>query len=79
MDQLNVGVRRLERGSLLWNLPNKPPGRTGVSRAGIYQMIRDGLFPKPLSIGPRAVAWDSAEVDAWINSRARASNEAAVS
>ena len=38
--------------------------RTGKSRSSIYQGINDGTFPKPVRIGPRAVAWIEAEIEA---------------
>jgi len=31
--------------------------RTGLSRSTIYQYIKDGVFPKPVPLGPRAVGW----------------------
>ena len=41
---------------------------TGMSRSGIYAaMARD--FPKPVKLGPQAVAWRQSEVQAWIASR----------
>jgi len=29
--------------------------RTGLSRSAIYQKMANGHFPKPISLGPRAV------------------------
>ena len=34
------------------------------SNASIYNLIRDGLWPKPVSIGPRSVGWPDTEVKA---------------
>jgi prophage regulatory protein len=31
--------------------------RTGLSRSTLYQYIQDGLFPRPVSLGARAVGW----------------------
>ena len=31
--------------------------RTGLSRSAIYQYSKDGVFPKPVPLGPRAVGW----------------------
>jgi prophage regulatory protein len=39
--------------------------RTGLKRSTIYQRIRDGTFPKPVRIGPRAVAWLETDVSQW--------------
>jgi prophage regulatory protein len=35
---------------------------TGYSRSTIYLRISQGLWPKPVSLGPRAVGWPVAEV-----------------
>jgi len=36
----------------------------GCSRSTIYQRISQGLWPKPVSLGPRAVGWPAREVAA---------------
>ena len=38
--------------------------RTGKSRSSIYAGGNDGTFPKPIKIGPRAVGWLEAEIEA---------------
>lgn len=43
--------------------------RVGYKRTQIYLMIREGRFPKNIPIGPRAVAWDSNDIDEWIESK----------
>jgi prophage regulatory protein len=43
--------------------------RTGLSRSTIYLYIKSGLFPKPISLGPRAVGWIESEVSDWIVAR----------
>ena len=35
---------------------------TGRSRARIYEDIKSDIFPKPIKIGPRAVAWVEEEI-----------------
>jgi prophage regulatory protein len=35
---------------------------TGKSRSAIYQEIKDGKFPKPVKLGPRAVGWVEDEI-----------------
>ena len=49
--------------------------RTGLSRSSIYARLRhnpkrpgdyDPTFPKPVSVGAKAVGWIEAEVDTWI-------------
>lgn len=49
--------------------------RTGYKKASIYNMVRNGEFPKSIKIGPRAVAWDSNEIEAWIASKKNQSTE----
>jgi len=43
--------------------------RTGLSRSTIYLRISEGSFPKPVSLGSRAVAWIESEIDGWIQER----------
>jgi len=43
--------------------------KTGFSRTTIYRLMNQGLFPKCIRIGIRAVAWDEQEIDAWIEER----------
>ena len=50
--------------------------RTGLARSTIYQYIKDGVFPKPVQLGPRAVGWIEAEVSAWITERIKAVRDA---
>ena len=38
--------------------------RTGKSRSAIYQGIKDGSFPRQIKLGPRAVGWIEAEIEA---------------
>jgi prophage regulatory protein len=37
---------------------------TGLSRSTLYLRIADGVFPKPVNLGGRAVGWPSGEVAA---------------
>lgn len=46
--------------------------RTGLPRSTIYARIAEGDFPKPISLGGRAVGWIDAEVDDWIERRIEA-------
>ena len=45
--------------------------RTGLSRSTIYQYIKDGFFPKPVPLGPRAVGWLESDVSDWIAARVK--------
>ena len=44
----------------------------GYSRSEVYRLIGLGLFPKPIPLGARAVAWDADEIDRWIQERINA-------
>jgi prophage regulatory protein len=47
--------------------------RTGLCRTAIYAAIQAGTFPQQISLGtPRAVGWDSSEVQAWIDETLKA-------
>ncbi|OGA04205.1 MAG: hypothetical protein A2W68_17330 [Betaproteobacteria bacterium RIFCSPLOWO2_02_64_14] len=45
--------------------------RTGLSRSTIYQYVKDGAFPKPVPLGPRAVGWLESDVSEWIAGRVK--------
>lgn len=52
--------------------------RTGLSRSTIYQRISENRFPKPVSLGSRAVGWLEEEITQWANERIeQAHNKAA--
>ena len=46
---------------------------TGLSRATLYHMVRDGTFPAPLRLNTRAVEWRRSQVQGWIADRPDAS------
>ena len=50
--------------------------RTGLSRSSIYLRISEGRFPKPVSLGERAVGWLESEITEWLNRRIEASRQA---
>ena len=43
--------------------------RTGLSRSTIYLRMSDGVFPKPISLGGRAVGWIESDIQSWIEQR----------
>ena len=47
--------------------------RTGLSRSTIKVRLAEGRFPRPVSLGSRAVGWIEEEVDEWIRQRIVAS------
>jgi prophage regulatory protein len=59
--------------------------RTGLSRSSIYARLRhnpkrpgdyDPTFPKPVSVGAKAVGWIESEVEAWIAAQIQKSRKA---
>ena len=50
--------------------------RTGLSRSTIYLKVSQGTFPRPISIGARAVGWISAEIDTWLEQQVASSRAA---
>jgi len=42
---------------------------TGLGRSTIYRLVTDGSFPRPVHLGPRAVAWRWSDPDRWSESR----------
>jgi len=49
--------------------------RCGISRSTIYEWMKDGRFPKPRSLGSRAVGWDSWEIERWIDAKLECTHE----
>ena len=39
---------------------------TGLSRSTIYLKVSQGTFPKPVSLGVRAIGWSEISITAWI-------------
>lgn len=37
-----------------------------IAKSTIYQMSREGRFPKPLKLGTRVAIYDLAQVEAWV-------------
>lgn len=43
--------------------------KIGFKRAHLYNLMKQGKFPRAVRLGVRAVGWDSAEVDQWLANR----------
>jgi len=43
--------------------------KTGLGASSIYAMMKQGKFPKAISISERRVAWVESDVDQWISER----------
>ncbi len=52
----------------LWRLP-KVKDKVGLGTSQIYAMMSSGRFPRPVRLGIKAVAWNSREIDAFIEER----------
>ena len=50
---------------------------TALSRSRIYELMKQGLFPKPVSLGSMSVAWVETEIHEWIAERIADSRKAA--
>lgn len=50
--------------------------QTGLSRSTIYLRVAEGKFPKPISLGARAVGWVDADVEAWVTGQIEQSRRA---
>lgn len=42
---------------------------TGLPRSTLYYYIKRNLFPKPVNIGVRSVAWVKEDVESWIREK----------
>ena len=43
--------------------------RVGYKRTRLYDLMKDGHFPEPVSLGARAVAWLSSDIENWRTER----------
>lgn len=43
--------------------------KTGLGASSIYAMMKQGDFPKPITLSERRVAWIESEIDQWITER----------
>lgn len=50
--------------------------RTGLARSTIYDRIKCGTFPAPISLGEKAVGWIESEIDAWLTAQIEKSRKA---
>lgn len=47
---------------------------TGLKKTAIYQKMKNGEFPRPKRIGPRAVRWRASLIEEWIELEPAASD-----
>ena len=50
--------------------------RIGLSRSTIYERIKAGTFPAPISLVAKSVGWIESEIDAWLYSQVEKSRKA---
>jgi prophage regulatory protein len=41
-----------------------------LGRSAIYRLVASGTFPRPLRLGPRAIAWRWSDLEPWSATRA---------
>ena len=59
--QQNENVRLIRRKEV--------QDKTGLGASSIYAMMKQGDFPKPITLSERRVAWIESEIDNWITER----------
>jgi prophage regulatory protein len=42
---------------------------TGLGRSTIYRLVANGAFPRPVHLGPRAIAWRWSDLEQWSATR----------
>ena len=47
--------------------------RTGLSKSSVWKFVKDGTFPEPIKLGPRARGWIESEIEAHNQARIEAS------
>lgn len=50
---------------------------TGLSRSYVYELAKQGKFPKPVKLSEKSVAWVDQEVREWIDQRIEQRNQGA--
>ena len=48
---------------------NQTSSFTNLSRSKIYADIKEGIFPPPIKLGSRSVAWVDHEIREWMQAR----------
>lgn len=49
--------------------------KTKFGRTYLYQEVKAGRFPQPVSLGGKSKGWIESEVDAWIDALIKARNQ----
>tara|TARA_R110000822_G_scaffold49736_3_gene130486 strand:+ start:6789 stop:7043 length:255 start_codon:yes stop_codon:yes gene_type:complete len=64
----NIGRPPAFRPPELWRIDTVVQ-RTGLSRSTVYALVKEGSFPRSVPLIGKTVAWDSREIEAWIEAR----------
>ena len=62
---------RVARSARVLRLP-EVLNLVSLSRKKLYELIRQGRFPKQVRLGARSVGWREAEIEQWLASRSHA-------
>ncbi|MDI3463645.1 MAG: hypothetical protein OJF50_002466 [Nitrospira sp.] len=62
---------------MIWRL-KEVMHRLSLSRSAIYDRMRSKDFPCPIQLGPRAIGWIPAEIEAWLKTRQRIESDIAI-
>lgn len=65
-------MRGLKMANRILRLP-EVKSSVGLARSTIYARIEEGTFPKPISLGPRAVGWLESEIQDWVRQKVESS------
>lgn len=49
--------------------------RLKISRSTIWSWCKQGKFPKPIKLGENCTAWNSKDIDKWLEQKINASAE----
>ena len=41
----------------------------GLGRSTLYRLVASGTFPRPVHLGPHAIAWRWSDLDQWSSTR----------
>jgi len=63
------GIGKSYRITQLATHKSGKPGLIPVGPATIWRWTKEGLFPKPVKLGPGVTVWRAADVQAWLDSK----------
>lgn len=66
--RLMKGIGMMSNSRKVLRLPSVQ-GITGMARSTLYKAIKDGHFPRSISLGPRSVGWLESDIQDWLEAR----------